>query len=292
MSKIAYLIREGFRSIGTHGFMSFASVTVIMACLIIMGSVGLITINIDAMIGELENRNEVVAFVNDEYTSEQAQALEGAVKAVDNVSDAEFVSKEAAWEQFKSKLDQGLMEGVDSSVLRDRYVIHLEDIAQMAQTQSELEDIEGIDKVRAHLNYADRFVTIRNIVSIMSLVLMGLMIFVSVLIMTNTIKLATYGRREEIAIMKMVGATNAFIKTPFVIEGLILGMLGGGLGFLAMWGIYQVITERLIGTLAGSFITAVPFASVAPIALAAFMALGIIVGVFGGSNAIRNYLKV
>lgn len=110
--------------------------------------------------------------------------------------------------------------------------------------------------------------------------------------MTNTIKLATFGRREEIAIMKMVGANNGFIRLPFVVEGLVLGMLGGGLAFVAEWGIYELLTGKLMGTLTGSFITVVPFSSVALTVLAFYMGTGILVGVFGGVNAIRNYLKV
>lgn len=121
---------------------------------------------------------------------------------------------------------------------------------------------------------------------------MVLLVFISMFIMTNTIKLATFGRREEIAIMKMVGATNGFIRLPFVIEGLILGLLGGGLGFLAEWGLYTLITRQLIGSLTGSFLTVVPFSAVAMPMLAVYLGIGVFVGAFGGVNAIRNYLKV
>ena len=134
--------------------------------------------------------------------------------------------------------------------------------------------------------------TIRNVVSVVSLALIAMLVFVSIFIMSNTIKLATFGRREEIAIMKMVGATNAFIRLPFVIEGLILGMLGGGLAFLAEWGLYNVVTGKLVGSLTGSFLNVVPFQSVALEVFIIYMAVGILVGAFGGVNAIKNYLKV
>ena len=292
-SRTGYLIREGFRSIKTHGFMSFASVTIIMACLIIMGSVTLLSVNIDALIKDLESQNEVVAFVDDSITDETvARELESQVEAVDNVSDAEFVTRVQAMDSFMSKYDEDLMEGIDESVFRHRFVIHLEDIAMMAQTKAALEAIPGIAKVNAHLEYADAFVTIRNIVSVVSLILTVILVFVSVFIMSNTIKLATFGRREEIAIMKMVGAANSFIRMPFVIEGLVLGLLGGGLAFFAEWGLYSLLTGRLMGTLTGSFLTLVPFRAVMLPVLIAFLAIGVLVGVFGGVNAIRNYLKV
>ena len=293
ISRWSYLIREGFRSITTHGFMSFASVTIIMACLVIMGIVSLLTVNIDALIKDLENQNEIVVFIDEAIVDEnEAKAIQGSIEALDNITSAQFVSREQAMDNFMSKYDEGLMEGVDESVFRHRFIIHLTDIALMSQTQSDLEALVGVAKVNAHLEYAKTFVTIRNVVSIISWVLIAMLVFVSIFIMTNTIKLATFGRREEIAIMKMVGATNGFIRMPFVIEGLVLGMLGGGLAFLAVWGIYNVITGKLVGTLTGNFISVVPFSNVGIEMFVIFMAVSVMVGVFGGVNAIRNYLKV
>ena len=293
LSRGSYLIREGFRSIKIHGFMSFASVTIIMACLIIMGSVALLSLNIDAVIKDLEDRNEVVAFVDESIEDEgEAAALEPLIKTVDNIDDVEFVSRSQAMDNFMSKYDDDLMEGIDEDVFRHRFVVHLQDIATMAQTKAALEAVPGIAKVNAHLEYADAFITIRNIVSVISLILTVILVFVCVFIMSNTIKLATFGRREEIAIMKMVGATNSFIRMPFIIEGLVLGILGGGLAFLAEWGLYSVLAGRVMTSFATSFFTVLPFKTFALPIFAAFMAIGVLVGVFGGTNAIRNYLKV
>ena len=293
ISKWLYLIREGFRSITTHGFMSFASVTIITACLVVMGSVSMLSVNIDALIKDLEDQNEIVVFVDEAIADEnEARAIQGSIEALSNISSAEFVSRGDAMDNFMGKYDESLMEGIDESVFRHRFIVHLTDIALMSQTQSELEALSGVAKINAHIEYAKTFVTIRNLVSIISMVLIVMLVFVSVFIMTNTIKLATFGRREEIAIMKMVGATNSFIRTPFVIEGLILGMLGGGLAFIAVWGIYNVITGKLVGTLTGNFISVVPFSLVGLEMFVIFMAVSVMVGVFGGVNAIRNYLKV
>ena len=286
------MIREGFRSIGTHGFMSFATVTIIMACLIIMGSVTLLSLNIDRLIKGLENRNEVVAFVEDSYTEEQARALEPQIAAIENISSEKFVTRSEAFDTFMKSYSSDLAEGLDDQVLRDRYVIHLTDIALMEQTKSDLENIEGVAKVKAHLDYAKTFVTIRNVVSVVSLALIAMLVFVSIFIMSNTIKLATFGRREEIAIMKMVGASNGFIRLPFVVEGLVLGILGGGLGYLAEWGLYELLTKKLVGSVAGSIFAVVPFAQIALPMLIAYMAIGVFIGAFGGVNAIRNYLEV
>ena len=184
------------------------------------------------------------------------------------------------------------MEGIDESVFRDRYVIHLTDISLMAQTKTALESVTGVAKVNAHVDYANDMITVRNIVSVVTLVLIVILVIVSFFIMTNTIKLATFSRREEIAIMKMVGATNGFIRLPFVVEGLVLGLMGGVLAFFAEWGLYSLVTGKIMETIAGNFVEVVPFASVATPVLLVFLGVGILVGAFGGVNAIRNYLKV
>ena len=291
--RLGYLIREGFRSITTHGFMSFATIAIIVACLIIMGSVSLLSLNIDALIKDLENQNEIVVFVDDSLADEdEARELQKNIEAIENISSVEFVSRGDAMDNFMSKYDDSLMEGIDEEVFRHRFVAHLVDIAQMSQTKQDLEDINGVAKVNAHLDYAQSFVTIRNVVTAVSLVLIVILVFVSFFIMSNTIKLATFGRREEIAIMKMVGATNGFIRLPFVVEGLVLGMIGGALAFLAEWGLYNVVTGRLVGPITGSLLNVIPFSSIALEIFIVYMAVGILVGAFGGVNAIRNYLKV
>ena len=292
LNRIGYLFREGFRSIGTHAFMSFASVTIIMACLIIMGSVSLLSLNIDALIKDLEDQNEIVVFVDEKLSEDEAKNVCEAIRKIDNVSSVDFVTREDAMESFMNKYDSSFRDGIDETVFRHRCVVHLTDIALMAQSKADLEATPGVAKVNAHLEYAKSFVTIRNIVSIISLVLIAILVFVSFFIMSNTIKLATFSRREEIAIMKMVGANNGFIRMPFIIEGLVLGILGGGLAFLAQWGIYELITGKLVTSLTGSLLNVIPFNNVAQYVFIAFMGVGVLVGTFGGVNAIRNYLKV
>ena len=291
--RLGYLIREGFRSITTHGFMSFATVTIIVACLIIMGSVSLLSLNIDALIKDLEDQNEIVVFVDEALNDEaSARDLQRNIEAIDNVASAQFVSRAEAMDSFMSKYDSALMEGIDEDVFRHRFIVHLNDIAFMSQTKTDLEAIRGVAKVNAHLDYAQSFITIRNVVTVVSLVLIVMLVFVSFFIMSNTIKLATFGRREEIAIMKMVGATNSFIRLPFVVEGLVLGIMGGCLAFVAEWGLYNFVTGRVVGALTGTFLNVIPFREYALQVFVVYMAISVLVGAFGGVNAIKNYLKV
>ena len=292
MNKCGYLIREGFRSIKTHRFMSFASVTIILACLLIMGSFSLVAVNINSFIKDLEKENEIIAFVDEDYSESEARALQSSIDSVDNVAAATFVTRQQAMRDFMSGYDNDLMEGIDKTAFRDRFVVQLKDISLMAQTKADLEKVDGVANVNAHVDYANSFITIRNVVSIVSLVLIVILVIVSFFIMSNTIKLATFSRREEIGIMKMVGATNGFIRLPFVVEGLTLGLLGGALAFLAEWGLYALITGRVMSDIVGQYVDVVPFSAVAgPVGLV-FLAVSVLVGAFGGINAIRNYLKV
>ena len=292
LNNLGYLIKEGFKGIFKHGFMSFASITIIMACLIIMGVFTLLGLNINRVIADLEAQNEIVAFINEDYTTEQAKAVGDRLMKVDNVSAVEFVSRGEAMNDFKQDYDQGLFDEIDESVFRDRYVVHVEDIELTEATQKKLMNVEGVAKVNAHLKYAEGFIKVRNIVNLVSAVLVSILAIISVFIMSNTIKLATYTRREEIAIMKMVGATNMFIRLPFIIEGLMLGILGGGLAFGSVWGLYELTCSKLVGGFIGGIIDIVPFSVVMLPLLVVFMGIGVFVGAFGGNIAIREYLKV
>lgn len=291
LNRFFYLIGQGVKNIFTHGFMSFASVAIIMACLLIMGCFSLITLNIDNMIAEMQSQNKVIAYVDEKLSEDEARALEKNVSKVGNIESMEFVTREEAMENFESDYDSKLFTNIDSSVFRHRYVITLADLSLMDQTKEELENVKGIADVTAHLDYAEKFVTFRNIVSIVSVILVVTLFVVSLFIMTNTIKLATFGRREEIAIMRIVGATNGFIRFPFVIEGLILGALGGGLAYVLVMVLYHVATQKLLSAMAFGFVVLVPFSTVAMPLLGVFLGVGILVGVLGGLSAIRNYLK-
>ena len=292
LNRLGYLIKSGFTGIFSHGLMSFATVTITMACLIIMGSFGLLVVNINEMIADLESENEVVAFIDENLTEEEARAIESLIEAVPNVADAQFMSRAEAMENFQEDYDPELFDSLDESVFRHRYIIQLTDISLMSPTEADLENVDGVAKVNAHLDYAQGFITARNIVSIVSLALIIILIVVSFFIMTNTIKLATFTRREEIAIMRMVGASNGFIRCPFIVEGLVLGILGGLLAFIIEWGLYSLLLNRVMGGVTSTLITLVPFSAVMWPLLIAFLGVGILVGVFGGSSAIRNYLKV
>jgi len=291
-NRFGYFLKEGVHSIFSHRLMSFASVCVIIACLLIMGTFSLLALNVSNIISTLESENQILAYVDDTLSETQARGLENRILAVANVNRVEFVTRDQAMEEFVENYDEALFEGLDSSVLRHRYVIYMDDIADMAQTKATLEDIDGIMKVNAHLEIAQGFIRVRNIVSAVSVLLAGVLLVVSLFIVANTIKLTTFERREEIAIMRMVGATSSFIRGPFVVEGLILGTIGSLTAYLAQWGLYRLVETSLVGSGGLSFIRVIDFSVLAIPMLIVFVGVGFAVGAMGSSMAIKNYLKV
>jgi len=288
-----YYITEGFHNVFSHGFMSFAAVCMIVACLLIMGTFTLLAVNLEHMLGELEKENEFLAYVDESYTQEQARQLEDHLVSLDNVASATFVTREQALEDFlQGREENELLSNLPASVLRDRYRIHVEDIEDMSRTVELVEKVPGIAKISVMLKVAQGFVLLRNIATGVALVLIGILMIISLFIISNTIKLATFHRREEIAIMKMCGATNGFVRWPFVFEGLILGMTGAVLAFFFQWGIYQLVCNFVIEANGMSLVVIIPYANMAKRILAIFAASGFVIGVGGSLMAIRKFLQV
>lgn len=292
-NNLAYFFLEGFRSIFTHGLMSFAAVCMIVCCLLIMGSFSLVAVNLDNMWGDYEKQNEFLAFVDETYTEEQARALQSRIEAIPNVASAAFVSKEQAKEDFAAdKAENELFEGLPDTVFRDRFRIHVVDLEQLEATVEQVGQITGVVKVNASPEIAQGFVVVRNIASGVALILVGILLLVSLFIITNTIKLATFNRRDEIAIMKMCGATNGFVRWPFVFEGLIIGLFGAVLAFFLQWGVYVLIGRAIDSSDTIRLITVLPFDQMAGRVLATFAATGFVIGVGGSVLAIRKFLQV
>ncbi|MCI5625728.1 MAG: permease-like cell division protein FtsX [Clostridiales bacterium] len=288
-----YYLSEGFHSIFTHGFMSFAAVCMIVACLLIMGSFTLVAVNLDQLLGSFEAENEFLAYIDENYTTEEAQALQTKIESIPNVKQAIFVTREEALQEYKEgRADNSLLDQMPASALRDRYRIHVADIEQMSSTVEAVKGVEGVANVRAAIDIANGFVLARNIATGVAVILVGILLIVSLFIISNTIRLATFYRREEIAIMKMCGATDAFIRWPFVVEGMILGLLGAVLAFLAQWGVYEIAVKLIVQNNGLSPMVMLPYGEMAPNILGAFCVTGFVIGVGGSLLAIRKFLQV
>lgn len=290
---LGYFIKEGFTSIFAHGLMSFAAVCMIVACLIIMGSFCLIAVNADQMLGTLEAENEFLAYIDETYTDEQIEDLISRVKRVSNVSSVKFVTREEAKSVYlDGHSENGLYANLPDEVFRDRLAIRVTDLSKFNETVESVANLKGIANYRAESDLAEGFVTVRNVATALATILVVILAAVSLFIIANTIRLATFARREEIAIMKMCGATNGFIRWPFVIEGLLLGLLGAVLAFFLQWLIYHLLYRAIVESGAITLFTLLSFEAMWKTVLGGFLAGGVIIGACGSGFAIRRFLNV
>lgn len=294
MKNFSYFLKEGVRSIFHHGFMSFATVSIILACLLMTGSVTLLSFNINLKIDELQAKSEIIVWVDESYTGEQSRAMERELLAIDNVASAVYESKDTALEQFRDQLgeDARLLDDFDSehNPLRDAYHITLEDVSLVRQTRSQIQQLEGVADTSSSEDTIAMLLRVQRVCQVISIVLIVALGAISIFIISNTVKLAMFSRRDEIAIMKMVGATNWFIRWPFVIEGLLLGLVGGGLAFFAQWGVY-VELQQMIGGILPAF-EMIGFDMLLPFVLAIFLGVGVVVGIGGSTLSMRRFLDV
>ena len=288
-----YFIREGVGNMFSHGFMSFAAIGITVACLLIMGTFSLVAYNANENLKDLQRENAVLAFVDENLTDEEAMALQSQLEKLPNVSDCTFVSREEARDSYVEQYDEDdLYSDLDPEIFRHRYVLHLKDLDDMAQTTQALQNVEGIVKIRADEDISNGFLTMRNIAGVISIALIAILLIVSVFIISNTIKLTTFDRRDDIAIMKMVGATDGFIRWPFVYEGLLLGLLSAAFAFGLQWLLYRAIMEGIENSDTLQLLRIVPFDKIWKPVAVAFGGVGIVVGVGGSLTAIRRFLRV
>ena len=293
LNNIGYLLKEGFKGIFLHGFMSFAAVCVTVACLVIVGSFSALAYNLDVMVEELNQTSEILVYVDSDLSDAEARSIGTKINLLDNVLQSTFVSREEALEAFIAAHDgDSAFSGVQASDLRHRYVVTLEDNTKMEQTDAQLKQLPGVAKTNAAYELAEGFSTIQDVLHMVSLAVIAVLLVVSLLIISNTVKLAMYDRKDEIAIMKMVGATNGFIRLPFIVEGFTLGMMGAVLAFGLEWVGYDTLIQKGAAVDSLQLFTFVPFQELLIPMVTIFAAAGMFVGIVGSWTSIRKFMDV
>ena len=294
LNNIGYLLKEGFKGIFTHGFMSFAAVCVTVACLLIVGSFSILVYNVNIMVEELNQTNEILAYVDETLSEADAKSVGTKINMIDNVLQADFIPREQALEAFIAdhQDEEESFSGLDATDLRHRFRIVLEDNRKIKETDEAIKNIPGVMKTVAEYEMAQGFSTIQDVLHIVSLGIVAVLLAVSLLIISNTVKLAMYDRKDEIAIMKMVGATNAFIRLPFQVEGFTLGMIGAVLAFGLEWIGYDYLIQRIGAVDSLQLFSFVSFQELLIPMVVVFGGAGVFVGLVGSGTAIRKFMDV
>lgn len=294
INNLGYLLKEGIKGIFTHGFMSFAAVCVTVACLLIVGSFSILVYNVNIMVEELNQTNEILAYVDETLSEADAKSVGTKINMIDNVLQADFIPREQALEDFieDHQDEEESFSGLDATDLRHRFRIVLEDNRLIKETDEAIQNVPGVVKTIAEYELAQGFSTIQDVLHLVSLGIIAVLLAVSLLIISNTVKLAMYDRKDEIGIMKMVGATNGFIRLPFVVEGFTLGMLGAAMAFGLEWVMYDAMVTKIAEVDALKLFTFVPFQQLLIPMIVTFAATGMFVGVVGSWTAIRKFMDV
>ena len=294
MRSFGYYWKEGFRNIFKHGFMSIAAVLIMIACLLLTGTVTLIAYNIDLSIEELQQSNEIVVFIDENLTTREARALGSEFNKIDNIATVEFEDRDVALEKYREELgeDAVILENYNSAnnPLRNSFIFTLKDPTLAEETIEQIDAVEGTDYIRADEDAISKLIQIQRVFNIIALAMVVGLAVISIFIIANTVKLAMFARREEISIQKMVGATNWFIRWPFVIEGMVLGLLAGGLAFLAEWGLYSELSNIASGVI--PYFHIVPFDGLRWLVLGVYLGAGVLFGIGGSVTSIRKFMNV
>ena len=295
-TSLKYLIKEGFRNTWTNRMMSIASICVLMSCLVLIGSASMMFLNIDSLLGKIEEENVIMVYISDGTTDEEIANMENEIKACGNIKQVEFVSKEDAWAEQLSTMEDAQAEfftQISSDIpLPDAYKVTVENLDQFNDTVSKLKQLQHIDTIRENQNLAKKLVAIRQGITVIAFVIIAVLFVISLFIISNTIKLTVYSRRLEISIMKSVGATNSFVRLPFVVEGMILGIVSGIISLGLVWGLYELAVNEfsdLLSTFNG--LDFLKFQNYALPMLGIFIAIGVVTGVGGSLITMSKYLN-
>lgn len=290
LSAMRYLTREGLRNVWQNRFMSVASVAVLAACLLLTGLSYLALANVERAFKWVYGQNMVVVFAKTDCTDEQITAMGDALRALENVEKTEFLSKEETLEKYKDSLPEetyASLQGEDNP-MPDAYLVTFRDLENFDETVAQIKAIDGVDDASYDGNIAATLRTVRRIALEVGLGVVVLLLVVSLFIIANTIKLTVYNRRLEIYIMRSVGATGAFIRVPFMVEGMTLGILSGGVAFFFVWLLYVKLLGLLPQTT--TLFSLVPFKEVWSVLIVGFLVIGMLTGMLGSAIATGKYL--
>lgn len=295
-SIFGYLLGEGFRNVFHNKKSSGASLAIMCATMLIFGLFFMIIENLNNAVETLETQQGIQVFIQKTATDAQMEQIGEQIQAIDGVNKVTFVSKEDALNQTKEKLKdkQALIAGWDeSNPFKASYLVTLTDLKLSSQVQDEIKKIDNIDSIQSRDETINGLVAIANGVRIVSAVILTLLVLISIFIIGNTIKLTVHARRKEISIMKYIGATDSFIRWPFVIEGIIIGIVAALLSILVLGIAYSLITNAAANSIISTMgIKLLSFTDMTTLLVIVYMVLGIGIGALGSSISMRKYLQV
>ena len=294
-----YLVKQGFKNLWNNRLMSLASVGVLVSCMLLIGAAALLSINISSVVDAVEDQSEAIVYLNDNITDEETESVRNGIISTNRVATIEFISKEDALLAMMESLgDDGILFDAykEENNLPDSFRVTFHDVSDLSDTVAFIENINGVYSVNALTEVAEVITGVKNMAYVGGTIIIGLLIAVSLMIIGNTIKITVFSRRREVNIMKYVGATNGFIRLPFIVEGISLGAISGAISFGIIYFAYDYLVKWVSSQSATWFSQIIsdliPFAVVSDYLLIGFIGGGAFIGLFGCVVFIGKHLKV
>jgi cell division transport system permease protein len=289
LSGLSYLIKEGLKNVWANRIMSIASVCVLISCLVLTGSAVLFSMNVSKLVETVGDSNETTVYLEDDLSKIEAVYLGRDLQKISNINKVDYYSKEEAIKEYKEKLGNELFSDLkDDNPLPDAYKISMEDLSKYDQTVEKIMKLKGVDSVSNRSDIARKLTEVNNLVQTLSIWVILALAIISLFIISNTIRATMHNRRFEISIMKSVGATNAFVRIPFIVEGMVIGFIASVISTIALIFLYNGVVE-IVSNLV--HFTSIPIFSVILYVALIFVAAGITIGALSGFISIRKYLK-
>jgi cell division transport system permease protein len=296
LSSFRYLVGQGFDNVWKNRVMAFASFCVLLVSLLLVGISVLFYININSVIGGIEDKNEVIVYIVDTASEERIAAIGKSLGAMSNVSEVRLFTKDEAFAELKMNMSEytEVFESLDENPLLDSYRVRVTDISKMKETVSAAETLADVDSVRSPDTFVELLTEVRRVITIIAIAIIAAMLIVSMVIISNTTRASVFSRRREISIMQSVGATKGFIRFPFFVEGMINGFLAGVVATMLTWFSYDSMVSLLsrfnvLSTFGLGNI--IPYEKIAIYVTLSYIFAGALIGAFGSVLSTRVHLK-
>lgn len=291
-----YLIGEGFSNVFKNKKSTGASLMIMCATMIIFGVFLMLSQNINHFVEDIKSEQGFQVFLTTDATEEQIQEVGDKIRKLEGVSTAEFKDKEYALNFMKEKFGEksDIIEGYGYDFFSTSYIVTLTDLKLSKDVQNEIVQFENVKKITSSDETVTTLLGLANGIKIVTGIILILLVIISIFIISNTIKLTVHARRKEISIMKYVGATNSFIRWPFIVEGMIIGVLASAISIILVGGAYSILAEQAVNVkfMVTIGMSLVSFKDMISSIIFVYMLLGIGIGALGSVISMRKYLKV
>ena len=297
-SNVTYLVKKGVSSVWKNWVMSFASFSILAVSLLLVSCTVLLMINANIVMSNIENTNEIAIYLEEGVSDGQIAHIRDVLQNNSDITDVKHITKEQALEDFREDMAEQaeLLDYLDENPMPETFMVRVEDLTKIRHIVNLITDVEGVEKVKAPYDFAGVLVNIRNTFSVIATAVLAALVVVSVFIVSNAIRSSVYSRRNEISIMKYVGATNSFIKAPFFVEGMFIGIVAGVVSWGVTWIIYNAVfslfgEDMTLWQMFGVF-NLIPFEDIRLIVLALNCAAGALLGAMGTVISTGKHLNV